>query len=90
MAAKFSVKIIAKDGIKFNGTVESLTVPSLTGEVTILANHIPILSGLKKGRVLITPEDATPQNFDITSGFLRFINNTCIVTIEETKLQKAS
>jgi F-type H+-transporting ATPase subunit epsilon len=89
MAKNFDLKIISCDGIKFNGLVESVTVPTLSGEISILANHIPVLSGLKKGTIKILSEGKAVESISISSGFLRFINNQCVVTIEQ-QLKKAS
>ncbi|MFT4967196.1 MAG: F0F1-type ATP synthase epsilon subunit [Candidatus Deianiraeaceae bacterium] len=91
MAEQFiDLKIITRDGIRFNGKVSSITVPSLAGAITILAQHIPLLSGLKAGDVQIKNNIKTLEIMSIRSGFIRFINNTCIITIEESKMSKAS
>lgn len=90
MSSQINLKIVAKDGIKFKGNAEIITVPSISGEITILANHIPILSGLKIGVIKITDENQKVSTIQIESGFLRLINNVCIITIEESSLKKAS
>jgi F-type H+-transporting ATPase subunit epsilon len=89
MDEKFiELKILSKNGIKFNGSVTLITVPSITGEITLLPNHIPLLSGLKSG--IIKFGQKSSEKISIVSGFVRFINNTCIVTIEEDVVKKAS
>jgi F-type H+-transporting ATPase subunit epsilon len=91
MAEKsIQLKVISKNGIKFNGEILSITLPSLGGEITILPDHIPLLSGLKNGIIKITDSAKRNQNITITSGFTRLINNICVVTIEEENLVKAS
>lgn len=48
MAEKsIQLKVISKNGIKFHGEILSITMPSISGEITILPDHIPLLSGLK-------------------------------------------
>lgn len=84
------LKILTKDGIRFNGNVSSVTVPSLTGEITLLAHHIPLLSGLKEGTLKVKDDTTVVETMQISSGFIRFINNACVITIEEGKLKKAS
>ena len=37
----------------FDGEVVSVTVPGTAGEMTLLANHAPIISPLKEGTILI-------------------------------------
>lgn len=89
-AKSIELKILTKEGIRFNGSISSVTVPSLTGEITILAQHIPLLSGLKAGTLKINHEEKMVEKIKISSGFIRFINNVCVITIEEEKLKKAS
>ncbi len=84
------LKILTKEGIRFNGSASSVTVPSLTGEITILAQHIPLLSGLKEGTLKVSSAGKTVEKIKISSGFIRFINNVCVITIDEIKLNKAS
>ena len=84
--SSIQLKIISKNGIKFNGEIDSITLPSLTGEITILPNHIPLLSGLKEGDIKI---NGNGQSFAVASGFIRFFSNVCTVTIEELNIKKA-
>jgi F-type H+-transporting ATPase subunit epsilon len=89
MGEKFiELKILAKNGIKFNGYVSLITIPSITGEITLLPNHIPLLSGLKSGVIKFGQKSS--EKVSIASGFIRFINNTCVITIEEEVVKKAS
>lgn len=79
------LKVISKDGIRFNGDVASLTLPSITGEITILPHHISLLSGLKTGKIRLVPTTGAKVILDIISGFVRIVNNECVVTIEEAQ-----
>jgi len=38
----------------FEGEVESLTLPTTTGEITVLDNHLPLISLVKPGEVHYT------------------------------------
>lgn len=35
----------------FEGDVQSITIPAELGELTILPNHVPIITALKKGTI---------------------------------------
>lgn len=62
---------IAKiDQILFSGEAESVTVPGSAGEMTILAHHMPLVTTLKAGTVLVKTKDEKPTEFPITLGFL--------------------
>jgi F-type H+-transporting ATPase subunit epsilon len=79
------LRVLSKEGIRFNGVVQSITLPSITGEITILPHHISLLSGLKQGKVKFL-QNSGSTTLDIISGFARFVNNECVLTIEEKKL----
>jgi F-type H+-transporting ATPase subunit epsilon len=80
------LRILSKDGIRFNGIVKSVTLPSISGEITILPHHISLLSGLGKGKVKLVPCEGANVILQISSGFVRFVNNECILTIAEIKV----
>lgn len=89
MDEKFiELKIITKEGIMYDGSISFITVPSIAGEITILPNHIPLLSGLKNGVIKIG--SGSEKLINIASGFIRFINNQCVLTIEESVIERAS
>jgi len=62
--------IIAKvDENLFDGEAESLTVPGSAGEMTVLGEHMPIVTTLKAGTVTVRSKDGD-KTFDITGGVL--------------------
>ncbi len=81
MAEKKQLQInIAKiDGPIFTGEVISVTVPGTEGEMTLLANHSPLVSALRAGTITIRREDGTSEQYKIQSGTIEVSHN--IVTI---------
>jgi len=62
--------IIAKvDENLFDGEAESLTVPGSAGEMTVLGEHMPIVTTLKAGTITVRSKDGD-KTFDITGGVL--------------------
>ncbi|MGI5900012.1 MAG: ATP synthase F1 subunit epsilon [Christensenellales bacterium] len=58
MAKSFNLMILTPERKFFSGKVESLTVQSIGGQLTILADHIPMVTALSVGSVTIrTPEE---------------------------------
>lgn len=53
----------------FEGSAESVTLPTTSGEITILAKHIPLISSLKSG-MLKYSSDSKKNEIDIKSGFV--------------------
>lgn len=81
MAEKKQLQInIAKiDGPIFTGEVISVTVPGTEGEMTLLANHSPLVSALRAGTITIRREDGISEQYKIQSGTIEVSHN--IVTI---------
>lgn len=51
------LKILKLDGIKFEGKVSHVSLPTKDGEITILPNHIPLITILKKGDIKIEGQE---------------------------------
>ena len=69
------------DAPVFDGEVISVTVPGITGEMTILANHSALISPLKKGLITIKKSDGTLEPIEIESGTLEISHNHATVLI---------
>lgn len=55
----------------FDGEAYSLRAPGLAGELTVLADHMPLVTPLKPGTVYLREEkDAKEQEFSVTGGVL--------------------
>lgn len=65
----------------FEGAVESVTVPGAAGEMTILANHEPLISTLKKGAVVIRQRDAESREIPIESGVLEVSGSRAVILV---------
>ena len=50
-------ELITSEGSAFNGEAISVTIPSGMGEITILKNHIPLLSTVEPGTMIIRTVD---------------------------------
>ncbi len=65
--------VIAKvDETYFDGEAESLTVPGTGGELTIMGNHMPLVTTLKEGSIVVRDKSlpAGRQEFPIKNGVL--------------------
>ncbi len=50
-------ELITSEGSAFTGEAISVTIPSGMGEITILKNHIPLLSTVEPGTMIIRTAD---------------------------------
>jgi len=66
---KILLKIITPEKIFFNDNVDQVTLPTTEGEITILKGHIPLISLISKGDILIK-NDNKEIVFAIVGGFI--------------------
>jgi len=52
MSKQLKLKIVTPEKLVLEEFVESVTLPTLEGEITILPEHVPIIAGLKSGDVV--------------------------------------
>jgi F-type H+-transporting ATPase subunit epsilon len=67
----FKLKILTPDTKLFEGEVESFTVPTQSGEITILKNHAPLITLISIGEIKCkTPGGLHDQNFLVQGGVI--------------------
>lgn len=81
----------------FSDDIDEVTVPTLAGEISILPNHVALLTKINPGELTIK-KDGKNLHFAITGGFLEVTNNNINILadyairaedIEVTKAQEA-
>lgn len=73
------VNIVTPNGVVYSHRGKSISVQSTEGRLTILPNHIPIVTALAIGEVIIerVTEGMGTNYIAIDSGLLEFQNNIC-------------
>ena len=51
------IELVTSEGSAFSGEALSVTIPSGMGEITVLKHHIPVLSTVEPGTVIIRTAD---------------------------------
>ena len=59
MSDQLFIKIITPEGILYNSECSSVSIQTSEGEITILANHIPLISPVKHGEVRVVKNGET-------------------------------
>ena len=72
--ADLKLEIVTPERRVFDETVDTVTVPTATGEVGILPNHAPLISSLKPGILSYTNQGAT-ERMVISGGFIEVNSN---------------
>ncbi len=68
------LEIVTPEKKVFDADVDSVTVPTATGEAGILPNHAPLISALKPG-VLSYSNKGTVERLAVAGGFVEVSNN---------------
>ena len=94
---KINLQIITPEKTAYEGKIDQVTLPTADGEITILANHIPLISTMKHGELTIkNGSEEIPMA--VCNGFIEVKKNRIIVMtdiaeraedIDEQKAQEA-
>ena len=74
MSENFDIEIISPEKKLLTKKVTSVTLPAFEGEMTILSNHIPLITFLRPG-ILKVNEDTNNQFF-VEDGTVEFSKNS--------------
>jgi len=77
---KLQVAIIAKDKIVYRGEAEAIFVPTQTGIIEVLPEHMQLVSALKAGDVIVKigSED---KKFSISGGVLEVRQKSNVIIL---------
>ena len=79
MEDNFKLEIISPEKIIFSDSVKMVKVPSYEGDMSILKNHISIITFLRPGLVKVEKKDSDSEEFFVQDGTVEFFNNTLIL-----------
>lgn len=77
------LKIVTPDRVLLEQDIDSVTVPTQTGEITILKNHIPLVSNLKPGELKFANGN-DEQYFAVSGGFVEVRDTGEVVILADT------
>ncbi|TCR70358.1 F0F1 ATP synthase subunit epsilon [Bosea sp. BK604] len=81
--ATFKFELVSPESILFSGEVNSVIVPAVEGEMTVLAGHAPVVATLKPGILVLIKTDASNGKEFFVSGGIVEINPTGMTILAE-------
>jgi F-type H+-transporting ATPase subunit epsilon len=88
MSEEFNLEIISPDQTLFNSEVKQATIPAYEGLMTILKDHISLITFLRPGFIEVEIENKI-EKFYVEEGTVEFLNNKLLIlTSSTTKLEK--
>jgi len=79
MEENFKVDIISPEKIIFSGNSTISTIPSYEGDMSILKNHISIITFLRPGIIKVQKGEGDFENFFVQDGTVEFYDNNLVV-----------
>ena len=64
------VNVVKVNGIIWSGEADAVVIPGAEGELTVLPNHVPLVTALRKGRLVVKKEGDEVFTNDIEGGML--------------------
>jgi F-type H+-transporting ATPase subunit epsilon len=81
--AKIKFQIITPERVVYTDEIDQITVNTEDGEITVLPNHIPLVSILKPGELVIKKSDEE-KNLAVSGGFLEVRDDNQIIILADT------
>ncbi len=78
MENNFKFEIISPEKIIFSEETKMVTLPSYEGDMSILKEHISIITFLRPGIIRSQKKDGSFEEFFIEDGTVEFFNNNLI------------
>ena len=93
MSEDFNLEIISPDQTLFNSEVEQVSIPAYEGIMTILKDHISLITFLRPGFIEVAINNEISK-FYVEDGTVEFFNNKLLIlsssAIQVEKLAKDS
>ena len=84
MSENFAVEIISPDKSILKSEAVEVTIPSYEGQMGILKDHIPLITFLRPGLIIIK-ENSGENFFFIEDGIVEFSNNSLLILTSTAK-----
>jgi len=72
-------ELVTPERVVLKETIVQITAPTKMGEITILPDHIPLVSSLKPGVIEIKKEDGEIEIISVSGGFIEVLRDKIVV-----------
>lgn len=83
--ATFKFELVSPERILFSGEAVSVIVPSVEGEMTVLAGHAPLVAVLKAGIVFVQTDGANGKEFFVAGGIAEINQTSATILAEQAR-----
>ena len=79
MEENFKFEIISPEKIIFSDNATMVTLPSYEGDMSILKNHISIITFLRPGIIKVKKKEENYEEFFVQEGTVEYFNESLVV-----------
>jgi len=81
----FKFELVSPERILFSGQAESVIVPAVEGEMTVLAGHAPTVATVKTGIVLVQTDAGHGKEFFVLGGLVDINPSAMTILAEQAR-----
>jgi F-type H+-transporting ATPase subunit epsilon len=82
MAESFQFELVSPERLLVSEKVESVVIPGSEGEMTVMANHAPVMTTVKPGVVTVKPASGAEERYVVFGGFADILPSGCTLLAE--------
>jgi F-type H+-transporting ATPase subunit epsilon len=82
MAANFKFELVSPEKLLVSEEVSAVVIPATEGEMTVMANHAPVMTTIKPGIVKVTAASGTVTDYVVFGGFADIVPEGCTLLAE--------
>lgn len=82
MAEAFKFELVSPERLLVSEDVESVVIPGAEGEMTVMANHAPVMTTIKPGVVTVKPVSGSEERYVVFGGFADILPEGCTLLAE--------
>ena len=79
MENNFKFEIVSPERVIFSDNTTMVTLPSYEGDMSILKNHISIITFLRPGKIKVKKNDENIDEFFVEDGIVEYFNDSLVV-----------
>ena len=83
MAKSFSIEAITLSGTAFSTTAEFLKLRTVNGDIGIMADHMPLVTELSYGEMIVKQEKGSEMRYYIDGGFMEVNKERVLILGDE-------
>jgi F-type H+-transporting ATPase subunit epsilon len=82
MAESFKFELVSPERLLVSADVESVVIPGMEGEMTVMARHAPVMTTIQPGVVTVKPVSGAEERYVVFGGFADILPEVCTLLAE--------